>query len=256
LEVSFDVGTCDVAAIAAREGDGWEAAARSARYEFLKRMAERIGARFVATAHTADDQVETVLHRIIRGTGIAGLAGIRAVRPLSPSIALVRPMLEIRRSEVLDYLASLGQGFRTDVTNEDPRFTRNRLRHELLPALRRTINADVDAAILRLAGQAAETQQYIVEQAARLAAECVVADFTHVEIDCGRLQREPAIVLREVFRIAWQRARWPEQSMGFEQWQQLAALARGKRAQAINLPGNIRAECEGTRLTMNSMAGR
>src|SRR6185436_2040927 len=86
LQYPLEVGRVDVAAIAAGQRDGWEAAARSARYDFLTAAAERVGARFVVTAHTANDQVETVLHRILRGTGIDGLSGMARVRPLSASV--------------------------------------------------------------------------------------------------------------------------------------------------------------------------
>src|SRR6476646_5281935 len=85
LGVSLVVGRSDVRSRAAEQGDGLEAAAREARYEFLSSTAEQLGARFVATAHTADDQAETVLQRIVRGTGLAGLAGIPSSRRLSSS---------------------------------------------------------------------------------------------------------------------------------------------------------------------------
>ena len=79
-----------------------EAAARTARYDFFRRLAEQQGARYLVTAHTADDQAETILHRIIRGTGINGLAGIHRVRVLSPAVTVMRPMLGVRHSELLE----------------------------------------------------------------------------------------------------------------------------------------------------------
>ena len=82
------------------EGVGLEAVARRARYAFLRQTAERLGARYVVTAHTADDQVETILHRIVRGTGIAGLSGMARVRPLGEAATLIRPLLDVRRAEV------------------------------------------------------------------------------------------------------------------------------------------------------------
>ena len=78
------------------------------RYAFLQSEAERCGARYVVTAHTADDQAETILHRIVRGTGVRGLGGMPRVRSLG-SVSLIRPMLAVRRTEVLDYLAALDQ---------------------------------------------------------------------------------------------------------------------------------------------------
>ena len=167
LGLPIESAKTDVSQLAADQGDGLEAAARAARYDFLTQTAERLGARFVAVAHTADDQVETILHRLIRGTGLAGLAGMPRRRSLSPTVLLVRPLLAARRQDVLAYMQHIGQHFRHDTTNIDPRFTRNRLRHQLLPRLRSEFNIDVDAALVRLAEQAAESQQLIASQAER-----------------------------------------------------------------------------------------
>ncbi len=254
LKLLLEVRRIDVSTIAAEQGDGWEAAARTARYDFLRTAAERLGARFVVTAHTADDQAETVLHRILRGTGIEGLAGMAKARPLTASVALVRPMLNLQRREVLEYLAAVGQDYRTDATNLDHQWTRNRLRHELLPQLRERYNRCVDAALMRLAVQGGEAQQVIAELAATVAADCVVADFTRAQIDCDKFKGHPPIVVREVFKFAWRESGWPEQSMGFDQWQQLAALAATEGAQTLNLPGNIQAKREGKYVVFEVLA--
>jgi tRNA(Ile)-lysidine synthase len=245
LELPSAIGKVDVGSIAEQQGDGWEAAARSARYEFLRGVAERVGARFIATAHSADDQVETVLHRILRGTGLEGLAGIARVRALSASVALVRPMLGRRRSEVVEYLAAIGQDYRDDATNANTQLTRNRLRGELLPQLREQYNSRVDDALLRLAMQAGEAYEVIAELAAAIGRECVGAAANRVSVDCTRLVGEPAIVVRELLRQAWRRAGWSEQSMGFDEWQMLARLVAGADLRVVNLPGNIRAQREG-----------
>ncbi len=264
LGVPLEIGKTDVSAIADRQGDGWEAAARNARYDFLRHSAEQLGARFVAVAHTVDDQVETVLHRILRGTGISGLRGIPAARPLSASVSIVRPLLAMRRSEALDYLTAIDQDFRNDVSNADLRWTRNRLRHELLPALRQYFNADVDSALLRLAAQAAESQDLIVGAAAKLADECVTQEFAPaqgaedgrrtfgVRIDVRQLAEQPALIVREVCKAAWHEAGWPMQAMGFDQWQQLAEIVRGDLSLApLNLPGDVRAHREGSILILH-----
>lgn len=254
LDVPLEIGRADVSALAADRGDGLEAAARDARYAFLARTAEKLGARFVAVAHTADDQAETVLHRVLRGTGLAGLAGMPASRPLSPSVSLVRPLLAVKRSDVLEYLDAIGQDYRVDPTNADPRWTRNRLRNELLPLLRRQYNPAVDEALVRLAAQAGESQNLITEMADELAAESVVirwpahAGFgtraARAEIDCSRLNATPPLLIREVCRIVWQRANWPMQAMGFDSWQLLSELIQGTRVEPANLPASIRASRE------------
>jgi tRNA(Ile)-lysidine synthase len=126
---------CDVRGLAG--GDNLESTGRRLRYQWFAQVARESGASWVATGHTADDQVETVLHRLVRGTGLRGLTGIRRRRDLESGILLVRPLLTVRRTDVLAFLGELGQRYRDDASNLDPRFTRNRLRHELLPLLAR-----------------------------------------------------------------------------------------------------------------------
>ncbi len=245
FDLPLEIAKVDVGAFEAANGDGWEAAARMARYEALREIAEQRGARFIVTAHTVDDQIETVLHRILRGTGIEGLAGIARVRPLSPSVALVRPILNVTRYELLEYLAALGQEYRTDATNCDNRWTRNRLRNELLPVLRGRYNAGVDGALTRLALQAAEVQQVVAELAIDMAGECVVANSQMIRIDSDKLKKRPLAIVREVLKYAWRKQRWPEQSMGYNEWQLLAAMVFEESAQSTNFPGSIQARCTG-----------
>lgn len=261
LGVKCEIARADVAALADQQGDGWEAAARNARYDFLICTAERLGARFVATAHNADDQVETVLHRILRGTGLAGLAGIPKARELSPSVTLVRPLLGVRRAEIVSYLASLGQEFRSDASNDDRRFTRNQLRHDLLPQLREQFNSDADVALARLALQAGEAQQVIETFAENLATDCVEVDYDpastgeqlagKVRINCTQLSVEPAIIVREVCKAAWRRANWPLQAMGFDEWQLLADMVAGRGPIVANLPTGIQGRRADSQLVLN-----
>jgi tRNA(Ile)-lysidine synthase len=259
LSLQLFLGTADVKSRSSERGDGLEAAARWARYNFLRQTAEGVGARFVATAHTSDDQVETVVHRIVRGTGLAGLGGIRRSRSLSESVTLVRPLLDLSRAQVIEYLSDLGQSYRTDTTNADTAFTRNRIRHALLPSLREQFNSDVDAAVLRLASQASESEQFVRGAATDLRRECVKLEWgrssgseSHasspaacVAIECGPLADQPALMVREVCKLAWQDANWTLQSMGHREWQMLAAMVAGEAStQTANLPGNVRARRE------------
>jgi tRNA(Ile)-lysidine synthase len=254
LELLLETGAADVAAQAARQRDGLEAAGRVSRYRFLVRTAEKLGARFIVTAHTANDQAETVLHRIVRGTGLAGLAGIPSQRRLSNSVTVVRPILSLTRSDVLEYLAALGQDFRTDASNDDKAYTRNRVRHNLLPELRERFNPEVDAALIRLASQAGETQQALEFLAARLAEECVVIDRPmSVQIASKLLVEQPEVLIREVCRMAWRNVGWPMQAMGFCEWRLLAQLVAGQ-LQKANLPGNVVARRRADRLLLERTA--
>lgn len=199
-----------------------EALARKARYAFLRQVAEQHGFRYVAVAHTADDQVETILHRIVRGTGLAGLAGMRRARPLSPAVSLVRPLLTFTRQELRQYLADVGQNYRQDASNEDLRFTRNRIRHQLVPLLQEQFNPKVEDAILRLGQVAGEVADWIHLQATRLLEETAFPEGKTWVFRADRLAGEPRFLLRELFRLLWIREGWPQQPMGQAEWELLA----------------------------------
>jgi hypothetical protein len=166
-------------------------------------------------------------------------------------------MLDVRRTDVLRYLHSIDQDFRTDASNADCRMTRNRLRNELLPAIRTYINSDIDQAFLRLAQQAGETQQLVAETASRLATACGVSisesPQTVVRIDCRPLVGQPNLIVREVCKLAWRGAGWPLQAMGFEVWQQLAAAAIADGCvSTINRPASILARRDGPILVLTA----
>jgi len=140
LGSEFHAAAVDVRAISQDRRISLEAAGRAARYEFFARLTGDGLVDKVATAHTADDQAETVLLRLARGAGTRGLAGIYdRVRGRT----IIRPMLGIRREEVETFLRRRGQPWREDATNRDPQFTRNRVRHELLPLLERDYNPNI-----------------------------------------------------------------------------------------------------------------
>jgi len=147
----------DVAARRRARGGSVEEAGRGLRYAFLAEAARARGIAKVATAHHEGDQVETVLHRALRGTGVKGLAGIPARRALAPGVEVVRPLLGFPRAGIEAYLAETGIAARADESNQAVTFTRNRLRHEALPLLR-DIAPGVDGALVRLARIAAETE--------------------------------------------------------------------------------------------------
>ena len=134
--LTLHLGHGDVAKKAKREKSNLEDAARRARYEFFRRLTEGGLVDFVATAHTADDQAETVLAHILRGTGLAGLAGIHPVT----SDGIVRPLLGVRRSDLRKYLKSKKQTWREDATNRDTSRQRARMRKKLLPLLEKEFN--------------------------------------------------------------------------------------------------------------------
>ncbi len=231
-------------------GNRSEADLRAARYDFLSATARQTGARYVATGHTADDQAETVLLRILRGTGITGLAGIRQHRQLLPGVSLVRPLLNVSRDQAREYLESHGQGYRDDSSNSDLRYTRNRVRHELLPHLADQYNPGVVDALTRLAGLAEGVQDVVASLLGDLQTRCVRVDSPdQVTVDCQELASVSRYLVRELLIAVWQQQSWPLQAMGYERWEQLADLACPTEPSATDwkrvFPGPISAQRDG-----------
>jgi tRNA(Ile)-lysidine synthase len=162
--LAFHVEAADTLALASSRGLSIEEAARLARYSFLARVARQIGADAIVTAHTSDDQAETVLMHFLRGAGLAGLGGMRPRTDIAAwnldwqpapgagagPLWLVRPLLSTTRADVEAYCVEHGLAPRRDESNRDPRFLRNRLRHELLPELER-YNPRIRSVLARMA---------------------------------------------------------------------------------------------------------
>jgi len=165
LGLPCEVGRADTRAEAETQGVGVEEAARNARRAFLADVAQRRGAKKVALAHHASDRVETVLFHILRGTGIEGLATLRPRAPLMPEegIEIVRPLIDVSRTQVLAFLEATGRDWREDETNTSHAYTRNRLRHELLPLLRQDFNPKADDALVRLSDQATAASDVLAD---------------------------------------------------------------------------------------------
>ncbi len=137
-----------------------EAAARELRYRWLRVIAQARKLDAIATGHTLDDQAETVLLKFLRGAGTRGLAGIYPEVTRPGEVRIVRPLLAVTRAEAESYLASLGQAWREDESNLDPRFARNRVRHELLPLLEREYNPNLRQVLSDTAEVARAEEEY------------------------------------------------------------------------------------------------
>jgi tRNA(Ile)-lysidine synthase len=250
LSVPLFIEKADVGAVAEIRGDGMEEAARTTRYTILTRMAEALGARFVVFGHHRDDQIETVLFRLLRGSGLRGLAGMPAARRLSPSVVAARPLLNISRHEIESYLEAIGQAARQDKTNLDAEIAaRNSIRHELLPQIKQRFGKGAEAALLRTAEQAAEAQTLIDLLASELLEKCqrrlepsASGDVLAVTLVVTPLADQSPLLASEALRLAWRDAAWPEQAMTYTWWRQLTQFAQSPEVSPpLNLPGDIHA---------------
>ncbi|MEZ6090099.1 MAG: tRNA lysidine(34) synthetase TilS, partial [Pirellulaceae bacterium] len=179
-----------------------EADLRNERYVFFESTAKKWGARYVAIAHHRDDQVETILHNIFRGTGARGLRGMTTFRPLGEDFVLSRPLLNVSRHQIERALEEWNQPFQTDDTNRLSRWKRNWLRNELLPLLK-TQFPHAEAAVLRLAENMDQVHVAIDQQARQLATEAVDYDGVGIRIDNRQVSRFPHASIVSMLQHCW-----------------------------------------------------
>jgi tRNA(Ile)-lysidine synthase len=212
-------------------------AARQVRYAALARLAEDAGAGRIATAHTADDQAETVLLRLLRGTGPDGLG---AIPEQSPDGRIVRPLLRVSRAEVETFARERGLTWREDATNARLDYTRNRLRHRWLPGL----VAEFNPQLLRAVGDLAEAQrrdsEWIATLVEREAASRISVEAPWLRIETKDWEALPEALARRLIRWALRRC-GAGRSVSRVHLVRALAFARSSRVGArIELPGGIR----------------
>ncbi|MGH7899159.1 MAG: tRNA lysidine(34) synthetase TilS [Candidatus Binatia bacterium] len=214
---------------AVRRGANLEERAREVRYRALHVMARRGTYRRIATAHTFDDQAETVLDHVIRGSGIGGLGGIEPVR----RDGVIRPLLDVSRAEVERFLAGRSLPFRRDRTNASLRFTRNRIRHGLLPLLERDFHPRVRQALGRLAELARDDENLLASIAARRLGSLADAS----GLDAAALARLPPALRRRVVRAWLARERGDVRGVTLDHVDRVCALAcKGRDGQRESVP--------------------
>jgi tRNA(Ile)-lysidine synthase len=248
--VAIAFGGGDVARRAREQKETVEEAARNLRYQFLGSEARRVEAPVVAVGHTRDDRAETVLMHVVRGTGLDGLAtmGERSAWPFGRGPDIVRPLVELSREETRRYCLESGVEPRDDPTNEMLIATRNRVRHEVMPALR-SMNPRVDEALARLAEAAARDAEYVDATAAAAWAAEAVCEEGVVTLDRGRFLELPGAIAVRLVRLAAGHLCGPVPSQ--ERVEQVLVAARAGRGK-IELSGGIVVMVSRDRLTVSN----
>lgn len=201
FELELHSRNADVPEEAAKHRLGLEAAGRKLRYRYFAELMDSGLLDTVATAHTADDQAETVLLRAIRGAGSRGLAGIHPSLRCGEKGRIIRPLLSISRCEIEDYLHNLGQAWREDTSNRDRRFLRNRVRHELLPTLERDYNPSIRRVLTETAEIAREEEEFWQSEVERAAADALIKQ-DRLEMHIARISGHSIALQRRIIRHA------------------------------------------------------
>jgi tRNA(Ile)-lysidine synthase len=236
------IEAADVPGFAATQQLSLEDAARRVRYDFLRRAATRVGATVVAVGHTRDDQAETVLLKLARGAGLAGLGGVYPRRD-----EVIRPLLDVSRAELRDFVAGRGESWVEDETNADLANPRNRVRHRVLPELEAAYGGSPAGALARAAALAREDAECLDRAANdRYSGLCAEAG-PALLLDVAALHAEPAAIRRRVLLRAL-RSVSGGREVGFDHVDTALEVASGQCGPA-DLPG-ARVELRGGKLVL------
>lgn len=219
-------------------GDNVQESAREARYAFLDDTAKKMGADRIAVGHTMDDQAETYIMRQLRGSGAHGLGGIPPVRG-----SVIRPLIDVSRREVTNYLDETGTGYVTDPTNLKPKYLRNRIRLELMPVLA-AYNPDITATLARTADILRDEDAYLDTHAAAVLGGLVVSDTGWAVTLDGRAWGGLHIAQkRRALRILAGKLKGNTRGLGYGHVEDaLDMLGAGRTGSGVDLPGGVRVE--------------
>ena len=249
LGVPVTVGKRDVAAYKAERACSTEEAARELRYDFLAKVADDVGANRVAIGHTRDDQVETILMHILRGTGTSGLRGLEpcSLLPYSKGMSLrakrsnllaIRPLLDVTREETMNYCQEHQLAPRIDSSNLSLSFFRNRCRLELLPLLR-GYNPSVDRALLRLAEIASDDVSFIQQQALQLWDEVARGEDGVIYLNKKKTAVLPLALRRQLIRLAMVKILGDTRDIEASHIEAISGLLNKPVGKKVSLPHNI-----------------
>ena len=242
LQVSLHAVREDVAGYAKTHGLSEEEAGRILRYQWLEKTAGEFGCRRIATAHHKDDQTETVLMNLFRGSGLRGLGGIRPVRELSGELTLIRPLLGINRQEIETYLLEEKEAWCEDSTNKELVYARNKVRNELIPWIREHINDRAEEHILKTAAFASQADEYFVSQAEKLLGDGFqVQEASFAEIDTALFDSQPDIMKSYLIRAMIMKVSGNAKDISARHMDAIAALDGPGGGTLVDLPYGLQA---------------
>lgn len=239
-DVSFNLFCCDIPAYAKEHKCTEEEAGRIYRYECFEKVMKENDAKLLAVAHHLDDQAETVLFNLVRGSNISGVSGMAPKSSTNKGYEIIRPLLCVRKKEITDWLTGLGVKWCEDYTNADTKYTRNRIRHEVVPALE-TINSQAASHIADFARDAGEIDEYIKEQALDFIEEEGLYNEEKVSLALPRnlLSTKPNVLKRRILYEALIQVSGARKDITSEHVGALYELSTLQSGKKINLPYDV-----------------
>lgn len=233
-----------------------EEAAREVRYDFFNRAAAKFGASTIATGHTLDDQAETILMRLLKGSGSLGLSGIPYKRR-SGKIWVVRPLLDVSRKEVVEYIRKNRIPARTDTSNRKTIYLRNKIRNNLIPILEKDFNPNIKNVLASMASTFTDESLYLTEVAAAKAKRICRMRKGGIELSIKGLAAEHAALQRLIVRHIIVLLNGSLKGMTYKHWESVESLIKGAERKRIDLFGRIKAAKNNGRIIFTAKdAGR
>lgn len=236
---------------------------RNKRYEFLLEAAKKFKANKIALAHTRDDQAETVLMRLIKGSGLRGLSGIPPVRVMG-GVTLIRPLIEISKKDLMAYLKKKGLSFRKDITNRNLAYLRNSIRHKLIPFIERNYNPDIKETLFEISDIARGEDEYLEQVAWSTFKKCLVGKIRNpkceirnkskiqnskIILSYDKFNKLPVVLKRRVVRLAIKQAKGDLRRVEFRHLKAIEELLN-KKSGKVDLPCGVVAEVNSSTLTL------
>ena len=251
LKLPVAVGREDVPRLARSNKMSTEEAARKARYDFLVMTANAIGASKIAVAHNLDDQVETTLMRVIRGAGVEGLAGIPPIRSIE-GLLIIRPLIEVWRDEIEIHLRRKKLRARTDSTNRDTKYLRNRIRLKLIPLLKKSYNPGVKDTLRKIGENMRDLKGFMEKDIVRAYSESVQKKGMDILLNLRKFSKSHIAVQKEVIRLCIKEAGGHMRKIRYDHWQDLDRLIREpKQKGRICLPSKLWASKENGKIVFH-----
>ncbi|MBU3911846.1 MAG: tRNA lysidine(34) synthetase TilS [Candidatus Omnitrophica bacterium] len=230
----------DIPKIAEEKGMSSEEVARLERYEFFFRVARENSVDKIAVGHTKDDQAETILMRMIRGSGLSGLGGMNPVKDMK-GMVVIRPLINATRQEIEGFIKECGLKCRHDSSNDEVVFTRNKVRHELIPYLEDRFNPNIKEVLVNMAENLRTEDEFLEKFSSRkFKIMSKKSRSGYITVDIGKFKKQPHAIKKRIIRSALKELKGDLRRFTYQHWKEIEELVNARPVNSVvDLPGGI-----------------